>query len=178
MTADEFLAWDRRQRKEAGRFELIDGHVVTLQSERVRHVTTKQAIFQALTEGLSKRSTRCVALIYGPSVRITRSKVYKPDGLIHCGDPLDPDQVEISDPMLVVEVLSPDSVERDHGEKVEGYFSLASVQHYLIVDPVRRIVVHHRRGVESDLLTNIRKSGTMKFEPPGVEIQVARFFSR
>ena len=30
--------------------------------------------------------------------------------------------------------------------KLIGYFKLASVQHYLVIDPDKRIVTHHRRA--------------------------------
>jgi hypothetical protein len=34
----------------------------------------------------------------------------------------------------------------DLRDKLRGYFRVASIQHYLIVDPDKRIVIHHARG--------------------------------
>ncbi len=41
--------------------------------------------------------------------------------------------------IVVVEVLSPSTAAIDHGRKLSNYFSLDSVQHYLILDPDRHI---------------------------------------
>lgn len=62
--------------------------------------------------------------------------------------------------MVVAEALSPSTAARDHGVKLDGYFSLASVMHYLILDAERRIVVHHKRGRDDFLETRIWKTAS------------------
>jgi Uma2 family endonuclease len=178
MTADEFLAWVAKQPKEAGRFELIDGLVIMQQSERLVHARTKGRLFRVLANALEKIGSRREAIVDGPTVRVPSRKIYKPDGLIHCGPRLPDDVIEVQDPLLVWEILSPDSVDRDHGEKVPGYFTVESIQHYLIVDPERRVIIHHRRGEGEDLLTRVRSSGPLKIDPPGIEIIVEDIFER
>ena len=54
--------------------------------------------------------------------------------------------MEIPNPVIVVEVLSPSTAADDHGVKLDGYFSLRSVEHYLILDSDRRVMIHHKRG--------------------------------
>jgi Uma2 family endonuclease len=178
MTADEFLAWDARQPRERGRFELIDGHVVTAQSERARHVDTKFQALLALRDAIKRARLPCSAHGDGLSVRISARKVYKPDVMVRCGTKTDPEAVFIADPIILVEVLSEDCAGRDHGEKLVGYFSLPGVEHYLIVDPVRRVVIHHRRAAGEDLLTRVRKTGPLALDPPGLEIDLADLFGR
>ncbi len=41
-------------------------------------------------------------------------------------------------PVVVVEILSPGTKTVDTTKKLEGYFKLASVRHYLIIDPIAR----------------------------------------
>jgi Uma2 family endonuclease len=178
MTVDEFLAWDARQPKEAGRFELIDGIVVAQQSERVVHVEVETALCDALRAAIKSRRLPCFAMGDGLTVRVAAKKIYKPDGLVYCGKRLDLQAIEATDPVIIVEVLSDDSVDRDHGEKLPGYFSLPSVQHYLIADPKRRVIVHHRRASGEDLLTRVCQSGQISLDPPGIEIDVAGVFER
>jgi Uma2 family endonuclease len=127
---------------------------------------------------LEQNGSSCEAVVDGPTVRVSAKKTYKPDGLIYCGPRLPDDVIEVSNPLLVWEVLSPDSVDRDHGEKLPGYFTVESIQHYLIVDPERRMIIHHRRGEGEDLLTRVRKSGRLKFDPLGIEIAVEDVFER
>ena len=51
-----------------------------------------------------------------------------------------------SDPIIVVEVVSPSSLARDAGAKLEDYFRLPSVQHYLILKTENRTIIHHQRA--------------------------------
>lgn len=50
----------------------------------------------------------------------------------------------------MVEVTSPSSELDDTRDKVLEYFTVPSIVHYLIVDPVSNLVIHHRRGVVGD----------------------------
>jgi Uma2 family endonuclease len=57
----------------------------------------------------------------------------------------------------------------DTGAKLADYFRLASVQHYLLVRPTRREVMHHRR-VADGILTQIVRTGVIQLDPPGLVI--------
>lgn len=178
MTADEFIAWSLAQPedREGGCLELVDGRIMEMQSERIAHIEAKQALWMALRDAIERAGLACRALTDGATIRVSSKKVYKPDGVVYCGERLPPDTVEIPAPIVIVEIVSPDSVGRDHGEKVEAYFSLASVQHYLIVDPDRRAVVHHARASGETLLTRIRRTGSIVLEPPGLAFDAGSLF--
>jgi hypothetical protein len=64
----------------------------------------------------------------------------------------------------------------DHGVKLEGYFSLTSLVHYLILDPDRRVLIHHRRGEAGAIETRIVRDGALRLEPPGLETSVGELF--
>jgi Uma2 family endonuclease len=85
--------------------------------------------------------------------------------------------IEIPNPVIVVEVLSPSTAADDHGLKLDGYFSLASVEHYLILDPDRRVMIHHKRAQAGAIETRILRAGVVRFDPPGFEAEVDRFFA-
>lgn len=180
MTADEFIAWSLVQPRddEGGKFELHDGLIIRQQSERAVHGEVKLATAASLRAAVRKAGLPCYTHGDGATVRINKKKVYLPDALVYCGKRVPPDTVEFPDPMIIVEVIFLDSVGRDHGDKVEAYFSLDSVQHYLIVDPERKAVVHHRRGTGDEFLTRIRKKGALKLDPPGLAIAVGDLFER
>jgi Uma2 family endonuclease len=55
-------------------------------------------------------------------------------------------------PLVVVEVTSPSSERGDPGEKLVEYFSVPSIHHYLIVNPVKKVVIHHARAQSGELL--------------------------
>ncbi len=76
-----------------------------------------------------------------------------------------------SNPVIVVEVLSPGTASVDTGGKLAGYLRLPSVAHYLIVHPVLRVIIHHRRsmgGIEARILA----ARPIVMDPPGITITV------
>ena len=77
------------------------------------------------------------------------------------------DSLEIPNPIIVVEVLSPSTARMDTTTKLEGYFKVASVQHYMIVDPAGRSVTHHKRASGAVVKTRIVRKGVLALNPPG-----------
>jgi Uma2 family endonuclease len=173
MTADEFLAWGEGQ---DGRWELQDGALVAMAPERVAHTETKGEIFSALRNAIAAAKASCRTLTEGASVRIDAETVFEPDVLVYCGARVSPEALEIPDPIITVEVLSPSTAARDHGVKLTGYFSLPGLSHYLIVDPDRRVVIHHKRGQGDVIETRILSEGVLRLDPPGLEVPVAELF--
>jgi Uma2 family endonuclease len=106
-------------------------------------------------------------------VPIDETTGYEPDVLVRCGDPLDPDAVKVTDPVIVVEVGSRSTHGLDVGLKLTDYFRLASVMHYLLVDTDRRVLTHHARDTTGRISTRIHHEGSVRLDPPGIDIEVA-----
>jgi Uma2 family endonuclease len=174
MTVDEFLAWAEGQ---DGRWELYRGVPYPMTSERVRHGEVKFATQTALVRGIRKAGLPCRMLPAGATVRVSRYTAHKPDALVYCGPKLPDDSIEVSNPIIVVEVASPSTRKVDASLKLIGYFSLPSVQHYLIIDPDGPPVIHHRRQPDGTILTTIVHDGALPLTPPGIELAVAQIFA-
>jgi Uma2 family endonuclease len=143
MTVEEFLAWAEGR---DGRWELIDGRPVAMAPERAAHLLSKGEAWAALRRAVERADFSCTVFPDGATVRISARTAFEPDALVTCGAPVPPDAIEIPNPMIVVEVLSEGTARRDHGVKLEGYFSLPSVTHYLILDPERATPPPSRPG--------------------------------
>ena len=174
LTADEFIAWAQQQPK--GRFELDNGVVVGMSPERVSHLRAKFNIAVALRLAIAGGGLPCETLPDGASLRVSERTVYEPDALVRCGPPLPGDTIELSDPIIVVEVVSPSSGGIDRGVKLASYFSLPSVRHYLIVDTDSQVVIHHRRDGEGQIGVRILHTGALTLDPPGLSIDVRDIF--
>ena len=85
--------------------------------------------------------------------------------------------MEIPNPVIVVEVLSPSTAADDHGPKLDGYFALPSVAHYLILDADRRVMIWHKRGQAGAIETRVVRDGVIRLDPPGLEAEAAEFFA-
>jgi len=173
MTVEEFLLW--AEGKE-GRWELIDGAASMMSPERSLHAETKAEAYVALREAIRLKELPCRVYPDGMAVRIDARTTYEPDASVTCGPRAPADAVEITDPVIVVEVLSPSTAAIDHGRKLSDYFSLPSVQHYLILDPDRRVVIHHKRGAGDAIETRVLTGGVARLDPPGFEVAVEALF--
>jgi Uma2 family endonuclease len=175
MTADEFLAWAEMQ--PSGRYELVGGVVVQMAAERVAHVRAKMAAANALRSAIEAAGALCEAFVDGVAIRIDERTIYEPDALVRCGEPLPGDALEVGDPVVLVEVVSPSSLAVDSGAKLTGYFSLPSVRHYLVVNTDTQVLTHHRRDEEGAIATRILREGRLRLDPPGLGLDVENLFA-
>ena len=175
MSADEFLVWAMDQPD--GRYELASGEVVAMAPERAAHARAKLAVARALGDAVRGAALPCQVFPDGMAVRVDDATVYEPDATVRCGPWLDDDAVEFSDPVVVVEVLSPSTRARDAGAKLEDYFRLPSVRHYLLLRTDRRSAIHHVRGEDGTIATAIVTEGDLRLDPPGITIALEVVFA-
>jgi Uma2 family endonuclease len=176
MTADEFLAWAECVPKDEGIFELWDGDVVLRhapeEGELSQHWEAKGAMFLALHDAIKRAGLPCFTAVDGPMVRLSPTRMARPDVLVYCGPQVPRDAQEVPNPVILVEVLSPSTEKRDHGVKLQGYFTLPSLCHYLIVNPDRPLLIHHRRGDGTAPETGIVTGHRLRIDPPGLDLDL------
>ncbi len=172
LTVEEFLRWSMEQ--ERGRYELEAGRIVPMQAENASHTKTKQRVYAALAAAIEAAGLPFYAMPDGPTVRIASDRAYEPDALIASLPEVADDALEIPNPVAVFEVLSPTpaSMRRDLAIKVEGYSRVASIEHFVVIDPLERQVLHYRR--KGDLLVPpaAPTEGTLHLDPPGLDISI------
>lgn len=175
MSVDDFLVWSQRL-PEGERYELVDGRLARMQSERIIHAETKFAVVVALKAALKRAGkSDCQAFVDGVSVRIDATTLREPDALIHSG-PYDPNGIVAENPLVIVEVASGQSPDL---KKTLDYFSLESVQHYLILLPGEGRVLHQHRSAAPDEITTriVGRDATIDLSPPGISVSVEAFFA-
>jgi Uma2 family endonuclease len=149
---------------------LVAGEVFALAPERAVHARTKLQIAARLSAATGSAGLGCEVFPDGMAVRIAADTVYEPDALVRCGAPLDNDAIEVTDPIIIVEVVSPSPHERDTGSKLADYFRLPSLRHYLIVNTKTTVIVHHARDAAGTIATRIVRDGPIRLDPPGIEL--------
>ncbi len=172
MTVDEFLAWAEGRE---GKWELHDGVTVQMAAEQAYHSRVKAFAGDALLAALRRKRAECGVYADGLAVRITHRRAFVPDELVTC-PPAPEKDMETTTPLVVVEVLSPSTAAFDHGAKLEGYFSLASLAHYLLIDPDRRVLIYHSRGRDDVIETRILREGAVRLDPPGIAFDMGELF--
>ena len=142
MTAAAYLEWDRQQDE---RHEFYDGEVFSRTSGTRRHSLIGTNAMCALGNLLSV----CENLVYGSGMRIhiesTGSFVY-PDASVVCPPVEGEGDDVISNPVLVVEVLSPSTEDFDRGTKFGYYRQIPTLKDYLVISQDQARVEHHFRN--------------------------------
>jgi Uma2 family endonuclease len=174
MTRVQYRAWAEGQA--SGRFERIDGVVVAMAPERVEHIDRKMLMWLALRRAVHDAGVPCHVVGDGITVEVGDSD-YEPDTVLYCGEKLRRGSIAVSNPLVIVEVLSPGTSATDRAWKLREYFRLASVRHYLIVWADRQQIVHHQRDEAGVIDSAVLTSGEIRLEPPGITITVEEIYA-
>jgi hypothetical protein len=89
-----------------------------------------------------------------------------------CGPALD----ELPDPLIVVEIVSPSTENFDFGSKLQGYFQVHSVEHYVVIDADKPLAIHFTRANKSALTAALASTGALRFDPPGIDLDLGAIF--
>ena len=173
MTVDEFLAWAPAR---DGRWELIDGSAIKMPSETFDHIDAKFFVCLALKQLVAGSGGTLHVLSDGATVRIDPHNANEPDALVYAGPKRPGRSIELADPIIVVEVVYPNSHSRDKVRKRQDYFSLPSVEHYLVVEPEGRAVLHFDRANWQGEGRRLGETDILELTPPGLRLPVQRCF--
>jgi Uma2 family endonuclease len=141
---DEYLAYER----DSGmKHEYDAGEIVAMAGGSLRHNAIASRVSAALEMA---RRPDCVAFQSDQRVRVLATgRTTYPDASMVCGaierDPADPAGATITNPLLVVEVLSPSTEEVDRGGKWQDYQLIPSLQEYVLVSQMPPRVECYRR---------------------------------
>jgi Uma2 family endonuclease len=145
LSAADFLAWDATQ---TTRHEFVRGEVFAMAGAGERHVTVALNVAMALRQHLA--GTPCRTFITDMKLRVEAADAFfYPDVMVTCS-PRDAEQSHVkSEPVLLVEVLSPATAAFDRGDKFAAYRGLPSLKEVLLVDPdLRRCDLFRRQVVD------------------------------
>lgn len=102
------------------------------------------------------------------------------DASIVCG-PIERAEIDpnaVTNPTVVVEVLSRGTIDVDRSDKLDEYCTLRSLQHYVMVWPDQhRVDVYHRSPDGTWRYEVLGAADTLRLDAVGVELPVARFYA-
>lgn len=128
-TLAQFLAWEEAQ---PDRHELYRGETFAMVGGTARHNRTIMNLGSRIATHLD--GSGCQAFTESMKVQIAEGILY-PDVVVTCGKSEAGDEKIITDPKLVIEVLSPSTKGYDQRTKFALYRTLPSLLEYVLVDP-------------------------------------------
>jgi Uma2 family endonuclease len=172
VTPEAYLA---RERDAVEKHEYWRGDVFQRASSSMRHNVLVVNLMGELHGLLRERPY----FAFGPDMKVhipAKNGFVYPDVSVVCNRPelyAGNDHV-ITNPVVVVEVLSPGTEAFDRGEKFDGYASVTSVQDYVLVSQVeRRIEVFSRQPDGAWLLRITREREHERAALPSLALELA-----
>ena len=145
-TDEEYLAIERAS---DARSEYLDGVIYAMGGATARHVQIVSNVVREI--GNQVRDKPCVVYSTDLRVRVSPHGLYAyPDVVVVCGDPvfIDAELDTLTNPLLIVEVLSKTTKNYDRGEKFERYRSIATLQQYLLIAQDKVHIESHARQLD------------------------------
>lgn len=176
LTVAEYLALEQ---KAAFRSEFFNGEMFAMAGSSPEHNEIKDNIIAELA--LQLRGSGCRTYSSDQRIKVDRTGLYTyPDIVIVCGkkevDAIDPNS--ITNPRVVVEVLSPSTASYDRGTKFRHYQRVRSVQEVVLVSQDRVQVERYvRQTDESWLLTTFDDpTGDFSLESIGISVRLGEVY--
>jgi Uma2 family endonuclease len=141
LTSSEFLSWERAQ---TTKHEFFHGDVFAMAGGSPRHNRLCSRITRLLDVALSERG--CHVLSSDQRVGLDRGERYVyPDVTVVCGPLSVVHDDVLTNPTIVVEVLSLSTEQNDRGSKWQSYQQLASLTDYVLVPQWTSRLEHFQR---------------------------------
>jgi Uma2 family endonuclease len=169
-TVEEFLAFEA---EEAERYEFVDGIVRMMTGGSAAHSAIKGNLFAELRAAL--RSGPCRVDVDDLKV-VTETAVMYPDILVICR-PMAPDDDRVSDPTVVIEVLSPTTETHDRIRKWRQYQTIPLLRHFVLVaQSERRAEVYSRAATGWTLVTVEPPEDAIALEAVGARLSLEAIY--
>ena len=132
LTQEAFFAWQEKQDK---LYELVDGLPVLPLKMMTGASRAHDRVVTNLIRHLGNKLAGgpCWPMTDDLAVRIPSGNIRRPDVTVECGGG-EPRDVAVRDPRVVIEVLSPSTMNFDRVRKLPEYQTIPTVMHILLVD--------------------------------------------
>ncbi len=151
MSVEEYIQHEIETKQ---RHEYHQGNIYALAGGSLEHALLIGNIYAEMREGLKKRGADCKSITNDAKLHIeSESRYVYPDSMVICGDVQKSSEYPeaVTNPILVVEVLSESTSEYDRGDKFYFYRQVPTLQEYVLIAQDRYLVETFYKSPEQDL---------------------------
>ena len=159
FTIEEYLEYEKTTEE---RCEYLDGFIAPIAAGTVNHGILCGNAFAEVRSRLRKKKSNCIALSSAIKIHInSENAILCPDAMVVCGsiERSAIDQNAISNPILIIEVLSKSTGNYDRGDKFYKYPQLPTLKEYVLIDQYKTVVEVYSRQEKSDIWKIVRTTG-------------------
>ncbi len=157
LAANKFLSEEEyllNEKNSEIRHEYMDGELFAMAGATRKHNLLTTNISRALGNALEK--TDCEVYVNDFLVKLREGHDVYPDVVVACGEILtNENETILFNPLIVFEVLSKSTEQRDRGDKAEDYFKLESLTDYVLISQNRIRVEHFSRQKNNEWILKI-----------------------
>lgn len=127
------------------KYEYDNGYITALAGGSIPHNTIAGNIFAKLYQALEKGN--CRVFNSDTKINLQRKKYVYPDAAVVCGalETSSENTDAIQNPILVIEVLSPNTESYDRGDKFRKYRQIPTLQEYVLIQQKQPIIEIYER---------------------------------
>lgn len=169
----EYVAFERGSNV---KHEFLHGRIYGMAGGTPEHSKLAATVTGLLFPQL--RGSKCSAYDSDLRVRTATGLTTYPDVTIICGTPARDaeDPLAITNPTLIVEVVSPSTERYDRGAKFEHYKSLASLQRYVLIAQERRSIEVRSRSEDGSWTVTVAGDGEVVELLPTARLDVGELY--
>lgn len=167
LSPQDYLA---QERLSDTKHEYMNGEIFAMTGASFAHNLICMNLGASLHHQVKKRP--CHVLPSDQRVQLQDGYVY-PDVTVVCGKPEFFDKDNLTNPTVIIEVLSPSTADYDGSGKFARYRQLASIQEYLLIAQDKAHVMHYVRQDASHWLLAEYLEKSADFELPSIQCRLA-----
>lgn len=136
------------------KYEYHDGLIYALAGGSLEHALLIGNIYSELRNGLKEKGSNCKPITNDAKLYIEKENKYVyPDTMVVCGEIKKSNETKdaLTNPILIVEVLSKSTSEYDRGDKFYFYRQIPSLREYILIDQSRYVVEVFLKKEKNDL---------------------------
>lgn len=181
ITVEEYI---KKETETKINHEYHDGKVYALAGGTLNHGLLCGNVYSEIRNQLTKKKSKCIPLTSEIRLFISERNSYVyPDSMVICGaiEKSEDEKNSVTNPILIVEVLSKSTAEYDRGDKFYFYRQLPSFKEYVLIEQDRHIVDVHYKREGSDLWQITRYEGldkVIKLQSLAIEITMEELYFR
>jgi len=150
------------------RHEYINGVIYAMVGASARHNLISGSLFANLRAHLKGSPCR----VFQSDMKVRSGEVfYYPDVMVSCGA-LSPEDRFVTDPKLIIEVLSPSTESKDRLEKLVMYQNIPNLQEYVLVSQDKVSIEIYRRNDEVWNIVSFVPKDNLEFKSIGLSLPI------
>ncbi len=174
----EYLEFDNLSNE---KHSYCNGAILNMAGGTLNHGIISNNINTEINNGLRSSSKGCTSINGDVKIYIKKANsIVYPDGMVICGEIelSEVDKHSVTNPILIIEVLSKSTESYDRGDKFHKYCSLPSFCEYVLIDQYKPVVdtLFRSNSQYWKMITTIGLDKSIYINSLGIEIKLSDIY--